>query len=104
MFNRFLAFLAVFILAAGFFVPNATASNAARTIAAAARSASDLPLFDSESAAQAHCPSDQVVWLNTKSGIYHEKGMRWYGRTRHGAYVCRKEADAAGYRDTRNGQ
>jgi hypothetical protein len=46
----------------------------------------------------------QVVWLNTASGIYHEKGMRWYGKTKHGAYVCQREADAAGDRDTRNGQ
>ncbi len=63
-----------------------------------------LQLFASESAAQAHCPSDEVVWLNTASRIYHQKGMRWYGRTKQGAYVCRKEADAAGDRDTRNGQ
>ena len=63
-----------------------------------------VAMFDSEAAAQRHCPSDQVVWLNTRTGIYHEKGMRWYGRTREGAYVCRKDADAAGYRDTRNGQ
>ncbi len=45
-------------------------------------------LFQSENAAQAHCPSDQIVWLNTSSGIYHEKGMRWYGNTRQGAYVA----------------
>jgi hypothetical protein len=63
-----------------------------------------LQMFASEDAAQAHCPKDEVVWLNTSSGIYHEKGMRWYGRTKHGAYVCKKEADAAGDRDTRNGQ
>jgi hypothetical protein len=64
----------------------------------------DLQLFSTESGAQKHCPNDQVVWLNTASGIYHEKGMRWYGNTKHGAYVCRKEADGAGDRDTRNGQ
>ena len=64
----------------------------------------DLQLFSSESGAQKHCPKDEVVWLNTASGIYHEKGMRWYGTTKHGAYVCRKEADGAGDRDTRNGQ
>jgi len=63
-----------------------------------------LQLFSTESAAQSHCPKDEVVWLNTNTGIYHEKGMRWYGRTRNGAYVCRAEADAAGDRDTRNGQ
>jgi type II secretory pathway pseudopilin PulG len=75
-------------------------------IAAKATSAAqgDLQLFASEAAAQKHCPKDEVVWLNLPSGIYHEKGMRWYGHTKHGAYVCRKEADAAGDRDTRNGQ
>lgn len=46
----------------------ATAGSATRT----------LPLFASESAAQAHCPRDVVVWLNTASGIYHLKGERWY--------------------------
>jgi hypothetical protein len=61
-------------------------------------------MFTTEDAPQAHCPRDTVVWLNTKTGIWHEKGMRWYGRTKEGAYVCRREAAAAGYRDTRNGQ
>ena len=74
---------------------HATASSSTATV---------LQQFDSEAAAQAHCPSDTVVWLNTNSGIYHEKGMRWYGRTKQGAYVCRKEADGVGDRDTRNGQ
>jgi hypothetical protein len=63
-----------------------------------------IPTFDTEAAAQKHCPNDTVVWLNTKSGIYHLKGERWYGRTKYGAYVCEKEADAAGYRETENGQ
>ena len=73
-------------------------------ITAPAAPSGPLTLFESEGAAQAHCPKDTVVWLNTASGIYHEKGMRWYGNTRHGAYVCRAEADTAGDRDTRNGQ
>ena len=75
--------------------------SATQTLAVASTT---LPLFRSESAAQSHCPRDVVVWLNTRTGIYHEKGMRWYGRTKSGAYVCRREADAAGDRDTRNGQ
>lgn len=66
--------------------------------------ASDLPLFETEADAQKHCPHDTVVWLNTKSGIYHLKGERWYGNTKYGAYVCKKEADAAGDRETENGQ
>jgi hypothetical protein len=72
--------------------------------ATASAGTAQLAMFDTEAVAQAHCPRDVVVWLNTKSGIYHEKGMRWYGKTKHVAYVCRKEADAAGDRDTRNGQ
>jgi hypothetical protein len=75
-----------------------------RTTASAPVTSGSLQLFVSESAAQAHCPRDQVVWLNTNSGIYHEKGMRWYANTKAGAFVCRREADAAGDRDTRNGQ
>jgi hypothetical protein len=63
-----------------------------------------VQLFPSEGVAQQHCPSDIVVWVNTPSGIYHFKGMRWYGNTNHGAYVCQKEADQAGYRATTNGQ
>jgi len=73
-------------------------------VATIAAVSSQIAMFPTEGAAQSHCPSDVVVWLNTKSGIFHEKGMRWYGRTKQGAYVCRKEAIAAGYRDTRNGQ
>ena len=61
-------------------------------------------LSQSQSAAQAHCPKDTVVWLNTNSGIYHFQAERWYGRTKHGAYVCEHEADAAGDRATENGQ
>jgi hypothetical protein len=75
-----------------------------KPVAQAPVTSGSLQLFANEGAAQRHCPRDQVVWLNTNSGIYHEKGMRWYGNTRAGAYVCRKEADAAGDRDTRNGQ
>ena len=51
----------------------------------------DLTLFETERVARKHCPHDEVVWLNTNSGIWHEKGMRWYGRTKHGAYVCEGE-------------
>ena len=63
-----------------------------------------LASFPTEQSAQAHCPSDTVVWLNLPTGIYHMKGMRWYGRTNSGAFVCQGEADRAGMRETRNGQ
>lgn len=62
------------------------------------------PHFHSEQEAKQHCPNDTVVWVNTKTGVYHLRGERWYGATKDGAYVCRREADAEGDRMTRNGQ
>ena len=60
------------------------------------------PGFNDEAAAQAHCKSDQVVWLNTHSKIYHEKGTHFYANTKYGEYACRKEADAAGDRNSKS--
>ncbi|MEA2688989.1 MAG: hypothetical protein QOJ39_2576 [Candidatus Eremiobacteraeota bacterium] len=62
------------------------------------------PGFDTETAAQGHCPTDNVVWLNTNSRVYHLKGQVYYGHTKVGAYVCKKEADSAGDRETQNGK
>lgn len=81
-----------------------TASQTPIAQATIVAQASLPPLFDTESAAQAHCRKDVVVWLNIPSGIYHYKGERWYGRTKHGAYACEKEAIKAGDRASENGQ
>ena len=99
MFRRLLVSV---VLALSLLVSPAVATQ--HTPKTATASLGELAQFDSEGAAQQHCPKDTVVWLNTNSGIYHEKGMRWYGRTREGAYVCKAEANAAGDHDTRNGQ
>jgi len=66
--------------------------------------ASAQEMFATQQQAQQHCPNDTVVWLNIPTHIYHMQGMRWYGATKNGAYVCEKEADRAGNRQTRNGQ
>ena len=71
-------------------------------VAVAAESAA--PRFPSEAQAQEHCPKDVVVWLNIPTHIYHLRGMRWYGRTKNGAFVCRMEADNEGDRGPLNGQ
>ena len=60
--------------------------------------------FGTEAQAQQHCPKDTVVWLNLPSMIWHYKGQRWYGNTKHGTYVCEKEAAAGGARATHNGE
>lgn len=63
-----------------------------------------LDKFNSEQAAQKHCPSDIVVWVNLPTGIFHFKGQRWYGMTKNGAFVCKQEAVKEGDRPSRNGQ
>lgn len=45
-----------------------------------------------------------TVWVNTKTGVYHFPGERWYGHTAQGEYITEAQAKAAGYRPTENGQ
>ncbi|HEV3157077.1 MAG TPA: hypothetical protein VGZ00_06975 [Candidatus Baltobacteraceae bacterium] len=60
--------------------------------------------FDDAQTAQAKCPSDIVVWVNTRSGVFHMPGTRWYGMTKNGTYECETDALAEGDRQSRNGQ
>ncbi len=60
------------------------------------------PMTASEAQAQASCSSDTVVWLNTKSGIYHFKGTHNYGNTKQGTYMCESAAKSAGDRAAEN--
>ena len=53
--------------------------------------------FKTEAQAKASCPSDTVVWANTKSKIYHFTGTKYYGKTKAGAYMCEKGATAQGF-------
>lgn len=77
----------------------ATPSHSAAAPAAPHTSASLGPnQFSSEQAAKSHCPADTVVWANLGgSKAYHASGDRFYGKTRQGAYMCRKDADQAGF-------
>jgi hypothetical protein len=38
------------------------------------------------------------VWVNTKSGVYHCPGTRWYGATKQGKYMGECEAIKEGDR------
>jgi hypothetical protein len=42
------------------------------------------------------CVGDTVVWVNTKTGVYHFPGMTWYGHTKEGKYICKADADSEG--------
>jgi hypothetical protein len=75
--------------------PAAPAATAAPKPAAAATGAGE---FQTDAQAKARCPTDTVVWLNSKTGIYHFAGTRNYGKTKQGAYMCEADAKAAGHR------
>jgi hypothetical protein len=49
----------------------------------------------SREAAQARCPSDTIVWVNAKTGLYRVARTR---PAKHGAFMCEADARAAGAR------
>jgi len=80
---------------------SSTASNTMRDREyGAARSKNQ---FASETEANSRCRGDTVVWVNTKSHVYHFAGSHSYGNTKHGAFMCRADADrSGGYRAAKN--
>jgi hypothetical protein len=84
----------------GTMVPVAPAPAAAKV------SGGKLPKADEFSTvalASGHCPGDVVVWSSlAKSKSFHLSGSRWYGTTKHGAYVCEKDALAYGFHQARS--
>ena len=58
--------------------------------------------FATEQQARYRCPSGTIVWVNTKSRVYHFAGTSNYGNTKHGAYMCEQDAQAAGERAAMN--
>jgi hypothetical protein len=74
--------------------PNPAPAPAAKPAAAAAPTGAGE--FASEGEAKGRCPSDTVVWVNNKSKVYHYSGDRYFGTTKHGAYMCEADAKSAG--------
>jgi len=72
-----------------------TPTKAAR-VAKVPPAATGAGQFASEAEAKGHCPTDTVVWVNTKSNKYHYAGHRSYGTTKQGAYECEADAKTSG--------
>ena len=53
--------------------------------------------YKTEADAKTACGSDTVVWHTSRSKVFHLSGDKYYGHTHHGAYMCQKDAVAAGY-------
>jgi hypothetical protein len=59
--------------------------------------------FKTVAEATAHCPSDTVVWSSlSKSKAYHLSSSKLFGKTKHGAYVCKGDADSFGFHAAKN--
>lgn len=58
------------------------------------------PAFARSSASGGPMPacsaSDPVVWVNTKSNVYHLRGDKYFGNTKAGKYACQSQAAAMG--------
>ncbi len=54
--------------------------------------------YASAAQAEGRCPGATVVWVNSKSGVYHFAGTKNFGTTKAGAYMCENDATAAGDR------
>ena len=57
--------------------------------------------FASEETARQRCPNDMVVWLTLPGNTFVVKGDPRYGTTQRGAYMCERDAIAAGNRGAR---
>ncbi len=59
--------------------------------------------FSTLAEASAHCPTSTVVWSTlSKSHSFHASGSRYFGKTKHGAYVCKDDALAAGFHQAKS--
>lgn len=63
---------------------------------------SKLPGYKTEAEAKTACGMGGVVWHATGSKAYHTSKSKYFGKTKHGAYVCEKTAMADKLHAARN--
>jgi hypothetical protein len=83
------------------------AGNAANTMASAAGNAGNAMASAAGNAAGSmansamekmpNCGAVKPVWVNLNTKVYHEPGDPFYGKTKHGEYLCPSQAKAQGF-------
>ena len=58
--------------------------------------------YKSEAEAKAACGMGGVAWHATGSKAFHVAGSKYFGKTKHGAYVCEKAAMSDGLHKAKN--
>jgi hypothetical protein len=76
--------------------PVASTAPGAQSQSAGAPAASTAPV-----PAGMDCGGGQPVWINERSHVYHVAGDPWYGRTKHGRYLCERDARKEGYHESK---
>jgi hypothetical protein len=74
-----------------------TATTAAKktTKSEATKNATDAQIAAAKTAGQ--------VWVNTSTKVYHDSSSEFYGATKAGKFMNEKDAIAAGYHKSKNG-
>jgi hypothetical protein len=75
----------------------AAAAPAARTAKSTATAAKAVTAAAPTAQEIADAQSKGLVWANTSSKVYHTSGA-FYGKTRHGKFMTREEAEKAGFK------
>ena len=76
---------------------NATVAPLTSPMTAVQKEIAGLPLAQQAPIPKGlNCKGD-VVWANIARKNYHREGDPYFGRTKHGQYMCEAAADAAGY-------
>lgn len=78
------------------------AGNAANSMASAAGNAANSMGSMANGAAEKmgampNCGAVKPVWVNLNTKAYHEPGDPYYGKTKHGEYLCPSQAKAQGF-------
>lgn len=76
------------------------ATGASRTAPTTGTASRQMPGGENAQATTG-APGPGMVWVNTKTKVFHRQGDPWYGKTKHGKYMSEADAVKAGYRESK---
>ena len=76
---------------------SAMASPSSKPRGGAAAATAGGGKFATEGEAAKACGGGNVVWGNASTKVFHVQGDQYYGHTKHGAFMCKSAAAAAGF-------
>lgn len=99
--KQLLSFMAVFALCLGLAAMPSYGRRSKKSKKSAQTSAQATQPNTATNASAA--TSSNMVWVNTRSKVFHVKGDRYYGKTKNGKYMTEAEAIKQGYHEAKRG-